>query len=141
MTTPDEGRDTFTFLTYTWDVTAAARLAAEEPVRTFEVQSALQLLPFVRVDQAHAATVDLTEPVLLAYLKEVGSPLVIDGWHRVWRAWDTGVRTLPCRLLTETQEAQVRLYGGDKGLPPRAARRARLLEERGARLEEAARGD
>jgi hypothetical protein len=117
MTSDGHARDTFTFLSYTWDVTAAAREAASEPVRTFEVRSALQLLPFIRVDEAHAATVDLAEPVLLAYVKEVGSALVIDGWHRVWRAWDQGVRELPCRLLTEEQEARVRLYGGAKGRP------------------------
>lgn len=107
--TTSEGREIFTFLGHRWDVTAAAALAADLPVRTFEVQSALQLLPFVRVDQEHAATVDLAEPVLIAYVKEADSALVIDGWHRVWRAWDEGVRLLPCRLLTEEQEARVRL--------------------------------
>jgi hypothetical protein len=138
MTTADGSeRDTFSFGQYAWDVTAAAAVAAELPVRTFEVQSALQVLPFIRVDKAHAATVDLKDPVLMVYVKELDSTLIIDGWHRVWRAWDQGVRELPCKLLTEAQEAQVRLCGADdwleKRLSGRAARRARLMEERHGR--------
>lgn len=123
-------RDTFSFLTYVWDVTAAAALAADLPVVPFTVRSALPLLPFIYVEGEHAQTVDLAEPILAVYLKEVDSPLVIDGWHRLWRAAATGVETLPCKMLTEAQEAQVRLHGGAKGVPDRAARRARLLEER-----------
>jgi len=123
----------FSFLTYTWDVTAAAALAAGLPVQPFTVQSAFQLLPFIRVDREHAKTVDLEEPLLAVYLKELDSPFVIDGWHRLARAGAEGVTTLPCRLLTADQERQVRLHGGTKGQPDRAARRARLLEERGGR--------
>lgn len=135
MTTTEEidGHDYFTFLSYTWDVTAAADLAAGLPVQPFVVKSAFHLLPFIHVDQEHALTVDLEEPLLAVYLKEVDSPLVIDGWHRVARAAKEGVTELPCWLLTADQERRVRLYGGDKGHPDRAARRARLMEERGGR--------
>jgi hypothetical protein len=128
-------RDTFTFGPYAWDVTAALAVAAllGVPERPFLVESALQLLPFVHVDRDHAAGVDLAEPLLAVPFRPVRSPLVIDGWHRIWRAHRDGVAELPCRLLTGPQEFKVRLYGGDKGQPDRAARRARLLEERGER--------
>lgn len=122
-------RDTFTFATYTWDVSAALELAAPLEVRPFVVRTALQLLPFVHVDETHARTVPLTEPIILVPFRPVGSPLPIDGWHRLWRAHAEGVTELPCQVLTEAQEARVRLYGGPKGQPDRAARRARLLEE------------
>lgn len=132
-TEPQEDRDYFSFLTYTWDVTAAAALATDLPVQPFTVRSAFQVLPFVRVDEEHAKGVDLSLPLLTVHLKEVDSAFVIDGWHRLHRAAKEGVESLPCKLLTDAQERQVRLHGGDKGLPDRAARRARLLEERGGR--------
>lgn len=129
----DEGRDMFSFLSYTWDVTAALELAAGLPLQRFTVQSAFQLLPFIRVDREYARTVDLTVPLLAVHLKEVDSAFVIDGWHRVTRAGLEGVETLPCKLLTADQERQVRVHGGDKGPPDRGARRARLMEERRGR--------
>lgn len=126
----DPGGETFSFVNYAWDVAAGLELAADLPVRPFAVRSALQLLPLIYVDEEHAAGADLSVPLLAAPFRPADSILVIDGWHRIWRAHHTGVAELPCRVLTEEQEARVRLYGGDKGAPDRAARRARLLEER-----------
>ncbi|MFC4328273.1 hypothetical protein ACFPC0_10595 [Streptomyces andamanensis] len=135
--------DTFRFGVYAWNVTLAAQLAQGEPVRHIDPADCRAGLAMVYVDEEHARTVDLSEPVLLAAVPELNSIFPIDGWHRVWRALDEGVRRLPCRLLTAEQELQARVYGGEKGLPPRtslaerAARRAeawgRLMKEQGNR--------
>jgi len=40
-----------------------------------------------------------------------------DGWHRLAKARHHGVTDLPVIVLDEQQEYQVRIWGGDKGLP------------------------
>jgi hypothetical protein len=40
-----------------------------------------------------------------------------DGWHRLAKARDNSVTDLPVIVLDEQQEYQVRIWGGDKGLP------------------------
>lgn len=124
MTTDDDRpQDTFTFGPYVWDVTAAAALAPGALRAQVELRGLFVLLRFVAVDLEHAATVDLTEPLLLVRVEELGGePVLIDGWHRVARARTEGLSSLPGRLLTEEQEFGVRLHGGRRGLPPRRGR-------------------
>ncbi|MFJ4680550.1 hypothetical protein [Kitasatospora sp. NPDC088783] len=113
--------DTFDFGAYRWDVTAAARIAAALPVRELDVTG----LPagLVYVDAAHAAQVDLEVPVLAVLIGDLDSQvMLIDGWHRVHRARSEGRDRLPCRVLDERQELEVRLYGGSKGMPRRTSR-------------------
>jgi hypothetical protein len=40
-----------------------------------------------------------------------------DGWHRLAKAKREGVTELPVIVLDEDQEFEVRIYGGDKGVP------------------------
>lgn len=130
----DTDRDEFTFLTHTWDVTAAVALADGLEARSFVVASAAHLLPLIRVDREYAAGADLSVPLVVVPFRLAPgqvSPLVIDGWHRLWRAQAEGVSHLPCKVLTQAQEKQVRLEGGSRGRPDaRAARRAALARER-----------
>lgn len=72
------------------------------------------MLFLVHINEAHAATVDLTKPLIAAPIEDAGY-LVIDGWHRVWKARNLGVETLPVHYLTAEEERLIRLYGGDKG--------------------------
>jgi hypothetical protein len=53
---------------------------------------------------------DLTKPVIVAHLLIDGvepSPLLIDGTHRLYRAWREGVPQLPAYVLTVAESRQV----------------------------------
>ncbi|WP_338704364.1 hypothetical protein V2W30_41325 (plasmid) [Streptomyces sp. Q6] len=110
-------REKFQFLAYQWDVTAALDLAAARPVRHTATQPLAAALPLIRIDPEHAAHADLNRPLLLVTVAELDhSVLLIDGRHRLHRALREGHDRLPCRLLDEHHERQVRIRG------PRTAR-------------------
>ncbi|MFC4118535.1 hypothetical protein [Nonomuraea zeae] len=70
----------------------------------------------IRIDPDHAATVDLTKPLLVVPLPcalPPGNRLVIDGWHRIHRALDLRMEKLPAILLDPADERRCRLRGGD----------------------------
>ncbi|MCP2325192.1 hypothetical protein HDA40_003699 [Hamadaea flava] len=69
-------------------------------------------------DRAYAMSTDLTKPVIVTHLLIDGaepSPLLIDGTHRLYRAWREGVPQLPAYLLTV---AESRLVQEDRRLGP-----------------------
>jgi hypothetical protein len=76
--------------------------------------------------RAYAMTTDLTKPVIVAQLDISGNPpaaLLIDGTHRLYRAWRDGVPRLPAYLLTieETRQIQDNALLGPSGtsvVPP-----------------------
>ena len=110
-------RDIFTFGAYRWNITAAEQLLAGRPVEHYApVKKAAALLFMVYIDEAHAATVDLAKPLIIAPVNNVGH-IVIDGWHRIYKAHNEGIETLPAHVLTAEEEHQIRSYGGDKGQP------------------------
>jgi hypothetical protein len=51
------------------------------------------------LDERRALTRDLTQPLL--FLPFYGQHVLIDGWHRTYKALLTGVDVLPCYLLSE----------------------------------------
>ena len=62
------------------------------------------------LDRAYAMTTDLTTPLILAQLTitaQPPAPLLIDGTHRLYRAWHDGVARLPAYLLTAEETHQV----------------------------------
>ena len=68
---------------------AAARLAKRHPVHQADIRPLTGVIGLIRIDPTHAATVDLTRPLLvvpLPYAPAPGNRLVIDGWHRIHRA-------------------------------------------------------
>jgi len=106
-----------------WNISAATRLVTGQPVARFLVQEAAPYLPLVRINPEHARTVDLTQPVILVPLPVMEALIPIDGWHRIHRAVQEGVRDLPCQVLTPSQEHTVRLYGpGMRNVPRRYSR-------------------
>ncbi|MDG6108784.1 hypothetical protein Daura_06290 [Dactylosporangium aurantiacum] len=61
-------------------------------------------------NRAYAMTTDLAEPVIVATIALNGQtpvPLLIDGTHRLYRAWREGVAELPAYLLTVDETRQV----------------------------------
>ena len=51
------------------------------------------------LDEKRALTRDLSQPLL--FLPFYGQHVLIDGWHRTYKALLTGVDILPCYTLTE----------------------------------------
>lgn len=54
--------------------------------------------------------VDCNQPVVLARVasRERGFAVVLDGYHRIYKAWMTGKTDLPCFVLSEREEGQFR---------------------------------
>ncbi|MFC4912963.1 hypothetical protein [Actinomadura gamaensis] len=102
----------FILLGWAWDVDAAARLAARYPVRDADIRPLAWARAVIAVDPGHAATTDLTRPLLAVTLPHTDTPLVIDGWHRIHRALNSGVHRLPVVILNQTDERACRLMGG-----------------------------
>lgn len=64
------------------------------------------------IDPDHAATVDLTYPVMLLESRSAmdgGQGRVIDGWHRIYRAAQLGIADLPAVVITAEEEALIRI--------------------------------
>lgn len=108
----------FQFLTYRWDITKAWTIAEGLPTRRFNPEPWFGWLGLIQIDEDHLASADLNRPILTVKIRELGNAaLVVDGWHRLARAQRDGVGELPVIVLDEDQEYQVRIWGGDKGLP------------------------
>jgi hypothetical protein len=62
------------------------------------------------VDRLYAMTTDLTHPLLLALVSVTDTPpaaLLIDGIHRLYRAWSTDVRQLPAYVLSAEETGRI----------------------------------
>lgn len=126
----------FTYLHLAWDVAKAWDLVKDtepsgqidvaEAARTFGAPTAADMLPpadgspvtriyvGVGVDTAWclANEPDYTRPVLIARRPLPSGDevtMMIDGYHRLWRAWHDGVETLPGIVLTAEQERACRI--------------------------------
>ncbi|MCW6003716.1 hypothetical protein K1W54_03860 [Micromonospora sp. CPCC 205371] len=80
------------------------------------------------LDREYAMGVDLTKPVIVATLETNGEPaaLLIDGVHRLYRAWREHVAHLPAYVLDIAETQQIkhdRVIGGTsprrRTTPPR----------------------
>ncbi|WP_327038101.1 hypothetical protein [Micromonospora maris] len=63
------------------------------------------------LNRTHAMTTELTTPLIVAQLDITGhphAPLLIDGTHRLYRAWRENVPRLPAYLLTVEETRQSR---------------------------------
>lgn len=119
----------FFFAAYRWCITHALELITADPeaatlIEEAEITGLGQFLPIepdepgsvalirVEVDTEYAMSTDLTKPLLVAPLEAGGQPagaVVIDGWHRVYRALREGRTHLPALLLTTEAERTCRV--------------------------------
>ncbi|MFK0249259.1 hypothetical protein ACIQUM_31560 [Amycolatopsis azurea] len=125
------GCQVFHFGAWRWCVTRALELLeVHESVATFHEHASLagmdELLPLkpapegylklveVKVDIEYAMTkTDLTKPIIVALViglsGESLGPMVIDGWHRIYRALSEGRETLPAYLLNPAAAEAIRI--------------------------------
>ena len=119
----------FQFGRWVFNVDQAHALLAERPREPLPVpvmpwvrQHGLDLLDYLdRVpilgagpdfDREYAMTTDLTEPLIVATLHLPGSgnsPLLIDGTHRLYRAYREGTAELPALVLDVAESLAIRL--------------------------------
>ncbi|MER7006297.1 hypothetical protein ABT297_25085 [Dactylosporangium sp. NPDC000555] len=120
----------FHFGPWTFSIDAAEALIAARPcgTRSIDVATWAKAYGLTRVDDRHertvsligpasdgfdrvyAMTTDLAKPVIVAHVAINGqtpAPLLIDGTHRLYRAWREGVAQLPAYLLTADETRQV----------------------------------
>lgn len=121
----------FQFGGWVFDVDHAQALLAEQPrepqplpVMPWVRQYGLDLLdhpetaPILGIgpgfDRDYAMTTDLTEPLIVATLRTSDhgqSPLLIDGTHRLYRAYREGVAELPAYVLNVVETQAIRIDG------------------------------
>lgn len=120
-TLPEEG---FTFLDWSWDVTAARALTEGRAVQQADITQAPTML--VRLDEDHWPTVDLTDPIIVGWTPDFGggdrATLPLDGWHRIRKAQHEGLTTLPALLLTPEESDACLLARPRRTRRPRRAR-------------------
>lgn len=105
----------FQMLAWRWDVTAAKKLTqGRTPDGRIEPSEWAGMLRLVAINAEHATQVDLSEPLIVAPVPN-GGLLIIDGWHRLRKALDTGVPELFAVVLTAEEELTCRMFGGEKG--------------------------
>ncbi|SDC25328.1 hypothetical protein [Actinokineospora iranica] len=110
------GCHVFTFGTDRWCVTLAQELIAADPTAAEPHPHVgigdlgVFLGGLVRIDPDHAMTRDLSLPLLIAPLPigQGSVHVLIDGWHRVYRALSEGLTDLPAYVLTAATEQAAR---------------------------------
>ncbi|RLK12672.1 hypothetical protein DER29_5956 [Micromonospora sp. M71_S20] len=63
------------------------------------------------INRTYAMTTDLTQPLIVAHVDIPGAapaPLLIDGTHRLYRAWREHLPQLPAHLLTVAETRQIK---------------------------------
>jgi hypothetical protein len=96
---------------HTYDVSKAIKLfGSREPSLQIPVKDLRQAIDYGRsVNVKHAMTTDTSKPAIVAHHdpKMEKSSLLIDGWHRAYRASEEGWETLPAIELTPDETAQI----------------------------------
>ncbi|MEV4285465.1 ParB N-terminal domain-containing protein [Nonomuraea bangladeshensis] len=107
--------EVFQMMAWRWNITTAKKLAsARAPQGRIEPTEWAGMLRLVAIDPHHAAEVDLSEPLIVATVPN-GGMLIIDGWHRLYKALTMDVAELPAVVLTAEEELACRIFGGEKG--------------------------
>ena len=118
----DERSETFRFLMVRWDIVKARYIIEQirKPVNTLQVAGAARAYGLDRpqseesaamVDEKRAMStaIDTSVPVILVLLAGASSPILIDGLHRLYKAYREGKKTIPCYALTSEEEQLCRV--------------------------------
>jgi hypothetical protein len=118
----------FIFVAWAFDIRAAQLLLRSHPRETIQTEiiswarvvciddhdsGRVPLIGGPDLDRAYAMTTNLDEPLIIATLQAKGKdpePLLIDGWHRVYRAHTEGLTHLPAFVLTLDESLAIRCH-------------------------------
>ncbi|MBS2966808.1 hypothetical protein KGA66_27475 [Actinocrinis puniceicyclus] len=122
---PAHERQIFQFGALSFDVEEAHRLLRETPrlacrlpvdawARLYGLDDnpASLIAPAPNFDRAYAMRTDLSRPVILALLATddgIGNPILIDGCHRLYKAYRERVPDLPAFQLTISETRAIRI--------------------------------
>jgi hypothetical protein len=108
--------DSVTGKSYGWNVTEAIRIVdGREPEEDFPLLPELVMIG--RVDnpdsEERIAKADLSIPIIAVPFYQDGKlgRVVIDGWHRIHKAYRLGMQYLPARVLTWGEAKSIRMSG------------------------------
>ncbi|WP_157254888.1 ParB N-terminal domain-containing protein [Nonomuraea typhae] len=105
----------FQMMAWRWDITIAKKLTeGRAPEGRIEPREWAGMLQLVSINREHAAQTDVSVPLIVATVPN-GGMLIIDGWHRLYKALTTGVSELSAVVLTAEEELACRMHGGEKG--------------------------
>lgn len=109
----------FRFMAKAWDIDQAMEILKKNPREPKKVDVSKADLP-VRTDPDHVPYANLRDPIIIGTIKDKGGEfwLPIDGWHRIRRAQQLGIRKLPAFVLTSKETSSIEI---DR--PPRRERR------------------
>jgi len=107
--------EVFSFIFRSWDVNEAWKIIQAKKRKNkimVPIEEIKQYFGYVKVNKAYADKIDLSkiQPLIAVTLKDEDGgkfALVIDGWHRIYKAMKSGVKELPAYLLTLREERQV----------------------------------
>ncbi len=115
--TDEDGTD------YVWSVTQAKEIIAASGVMPEDFNLAGQgisaehlLARYPSLSVEKAAEANLSEPVIFIAFK--GENLLIDGWHRMYKAVSKSAPAIPCYVLTEEEAEGVLVSKTPKGGEP-----------------------
>ena len=101
----------FEFAGHFFNLDKAKRLIILHPrpieMISVEEYGAMLTDQIIRVKAASSTKYKLDVPIIVGTLKS-GSRLVMDGWHRLRKALDSGVRELPAVILTGEETIRVK---------------------------------
>jgi hypothetical protein len=85
-------------------------LAGRTPNNQVVVAECADMLRMVGINKQHALgpDIDLTKPLIVVWFPHLNGGMVIDGWHRIYRATVEGVAELPSYLLTLEEADAIR---------------------------------
>ena len=108
----------FTYGTRNWDIQKAKQIIQDSPrnVEIFDVEGGKYFIKhgLIQVKKSISEKADLSAPLIAMQGKD-GQWMVIDGWHRIKKALDSGVKELPMYKLTESESILVE--GGKRPAP------------------------
>lgn len=117
-----------------WNASKGYRLIEQAPREVMEfcpAESQIDLAHlrerYLNLDEEYAKTVDLSRPILFVPFHD-GTSVLIDGWHRLWRAVSEGIECVPCYELTPKEAEQVLIMK----IPPKP-KLARMDTKKGKR--------
>ncbi|TDD97198.1 hypothetical protein [Actinomadura rubrisoli] len=69
--------------------------------------TSINILAPVELNREHAMSTDLSKPLIVASLGDKGGSLIIDGYHRLYKAYKTEVKELPFHKLSIEETEQI----------------------------------
>jgi hypothetical protein len=107
-------RERFQILFHAFDVTRALELVDTTKITEVPIETLRGWFPMIWIDEEHARKSDPDKPGLMAWIKDDENgkvPMLIDGWHRAYKAHLKGRDHFCAHLLTVEQSNACLLSG------------------------------